>query len=131
MSVSISHHEQELLQLKQQIDELAESRKKLVVDITLEREFYERRCNRYEIQIAALEQRMLPFLKLEEANTVAEQLKTWNALNPKPKQNQKTNKTRRPIKKLRMAVKAKRQSKKTTNSVARRQTMESVETHLL
>ena len=89
---------QQIANLEQANEQLNESRQKLVADISAERSLYETVIKRLEIQNKALNERMQPFLKQEEANTAAGQLREWNkfhknktvAVQPKqPKQQQK------------------------------------------
>jgi ADP-heptose:LPS heptosyltransferase len=130
MQEAIIQKEKEIADLKLQLEDLAESRKKLVVDITAERDFYERCGKRYEIQIAALNQRMIPFLKLEEANTVAEQLKTWNAMNKKPLPKRDEKKQQPSLRKHNRKTKPKKTGKRATCAAVPR-TNESIDVHLL
>jgi hypothetical protein len=123
--------EKEIANLKIQLEDLAESRKKLVRDITAERDLYQRCEKRYEIQIAALNQRMIPFLKLEEANTVAEQLKTWNAMNKKPLPKCEENKQQPSLRKHNRKTKPKRKTGKRATFAAVPRITELIDVHLL
>ena len=76
----IKEHEEQIANLKQANERLSESRQRLVADITSERQLYETQIKRLEIQNKALMERMQPFLKQEEANTVAGQLKEWERI---------------------------------------------------
>jgi hypothetical protein len=78
--------EETIARLEIEIQQVLESRKKLVADITAERQVYESQINRLEIQNKALTERMQPFLKQEEANTVAEQLREYNRIQRRPQQ---------------------------------------------
>jgi hypothetical protein len=97
----ITLYKERIAEIEQANMNLSESRQKLVADITAERTLYEATIKRMEIKIQALTERMQPFLKQEEANTVAGQLKEWNKMHKnktivaQPKQQRKQKKRAR------------------------------------
>jgi hypothetical protein len=104
--------------------QLAESRKQLVRDITEERGFLGRQIATLQTKNDALEERMKPFLKREESNTHAEQLKIYNEM-----MKAREKKPDLPQQKRKVKKKTRRQYKrKVTQPVS---VISSVDTHML
>jgi len=116
--------EETVARLKLELHQVLESRAKLVADITAERQLYETQIKRLEIQNKALAERMQPFLKQEEANTAAEQLRVYNRMHARAQQQ-----SQKPPRKVNKKQRQVRVPKAYTS--ARVALVESAELHLL